>query len=58
LRENGCNWNGGTCSAAAENGHLSVLQWARENGCPEFIYSEYEDDNSEYEDDDCEDEHS
>ena len=23
-----------TCSAAAENGHLGVLQWARFQGCP------------------------
>ena len=23
-----------TCSGAAEGGHLEVLQWARENGCP------------------------
>ena len=24
-----------TCIAAAEYGHLEVLQWARANGCPE-----------------------
>ena len=23
-----------TCQNAAENGHLEVLKWARENGCP------------------------
>jgi len=23
-----------TCSWAAEGGHLEVLKWARENGCP------------------------
>ena len=23
-----------TCAFAAENGHLHVLRWARENGCP------------------------
>lgn len=23
-----------TCSYAALNGHLEVLKWARENGCP------------------------
>jgi uncharacterized protein YabN with tetrapyrrole methylase and pyrophosphatase domain len=23
-----------TCAFAAENGHLEVLKWARENGCP------------------------
>jgi hypothetical protein len=32
-RENGCDWDSGTCSGAAENGHLEVLKWARENGC-------------------------
>ena len=26
--------NANTCSAAAEGGHLEVLQWARANGCP------------------------
>jgi hypothetical protein len=26
--------NAGTCSRAAEGGHLEVLQWARDNGCP------------------------
>ena len=26
-------WNSWTCRRAAENGHLDVLQWARENGC-------------------------
>jgi hypothetical protein len=26
-------WNAKTCEAAALNGHLDVLQWARENGC-------------------------
>ena len=26
-------WNFDTCSDAAENGHLHVLKWARENGC-------------------------
>jgi hypothetical protein len=23
-----------TCASAAEGGHLDVLKWARENGCP------------------------
>ena len=23
-----------TCTAAAKKGHLEVLQWAHENGCP------------------------
>ena len=36
LREGseGCRWNMETCSAAAEGGHLDVLKWAFENGCP------------------------
>jgi len=29
----GCNWNELTCRAAAEGGHLVILQWAREKGC-------------------------
>ena len=29
---NGCDWDEETCSEAAE-GHLEVLQWARQNGC-------------------------
>ena len=31
-RQNGCDWDSGTCSAAARNGHLSILQWARKIG--------------------------
>ena len=31
---NGCPLDEGTCRAAAEGGHLEVLQWARANGCP------------------------
>lgn len=29
-----CSWNGRTCSTAALNGHMSILQWARSKGCP------------------------
>ena len=29
-----CAWNEWTCTAAAGNGHLDVLRWAFENGCP------------------------
>ena len=29
-----CRWCERTCMAAAENGHLHVLQWCREMGCP------------------------
>jgi hypothetical protein len=32
LHQRGCHWDTLTCSAAAS--HLSVLQWARANGCP------------------------
>ena len=28
--ENGCPWNEGTCSKAAEGGHLEVLKYAHE----------------------------
>jgi hypothetical protein len=40
LRGVGCAWEPydpkreGPCSSAAEGGHLSVLQWARADGCP------------------------
>ena len=30
---NDCPWSDYTC-AAAEGGHLDVLKWLRENGCP------------------------
>jgi hypothetical protein len=32
-RANECEWNGDTCTNAAENGHLEVLKYARANGC-------------------------
>ena len=28
------SWDEATCTYAAEGGHLPVLQWARQNGCP------------------------
>ena len=34
LREQGCDWNEGTCGGAAAGGHLDVLRWAVENGAP------------------------
>ena len=34
LRANGINWNEKVCLVAAMNGHLEVLKWAREKGCP------------------------
>eukprot|EP00316_Scyphosphaera_apsteinii_P003795 CAMPEP_0119299694 /NCGR_PEP_ID=MMETSP1333-20130426/1735_1 /TAXON_ID=418940 /ORGANISM="Scyphosphaera apsteinii, Strain RCC1455" /LENGTH=108 /DNA_ID=CAMNT_0007301203 /DNA_START=323 /DNA_END=645 /DNA_ORIENTATION=+ len=30
---NGLRWNKYICEAAASEGHLAVLQWARANGC-------------------------
>ena len=30
----GCQWNDGTCAHAVKEGHVEVLRWARENGCP------------------------
>jgi len=32
-REHGCDWDSYTCKAAAESGHLHILQWARQHGC-------------------------
>jgi hypothetical protein len=35
-----CDWDGeDPCAAAAGNGHLAVLQWARANGCPWDIFT-------------------
>ena len=36
-RGNGCPWNEDTCALAAHNGHLEVLQWARQNGLVRFL---------------------
>ena len=33
-RAKGCKWDELTCAAAAEGGHLEVLKYAHENGCP------------------------
>ena len=33
------------CTYAAMNGHLSVLQWARAQGCPEYEDEDDDDDN-------------
>ena len=33
-------WNSDTCYHAANNGHLEVLKWARENGCDWDPYTE------------------
>ena len=34
LWEHGCPWDIGTCSCAADGGHLEVLKWSREHDCP------------------------
>ena len=34
MRENDCPWDEDTCTDAAQGGHLEVLKWSRENGCP------------------------
>ena len=31
---NGCERGPKVCSAAAEGGHLTILKWLREHGCP------------------------
>lgn len=34
LRKNGYSWNASTYFIAAKNGHLDILQYLHENGCP------------------------
>jgi hypothetical protein len=34
LRSIGCAWDDFTCYGAAANGHVSVLSWLRDSGCP------------------------
>jgi len=34
LKENGFAWNEATCAGAAIGGHLELLKWLREQGCP------------------------
>ena len=34
MHENGCPWDGHTCSCAAVNGELPALKYLHENGCP------------------------
>jgi hypothetical protein len=36
LRANGAPWDENTCFMAARCGHLKMLKWARQNGCPEW----------------------
>jgi hypothetical protein len=38
-REQDCTWDVSTCDAAAEGGHLEVLQWAREHNCEWTMYT-------------------
>jgi hypothetical protein len=35
LREDGTTWDSCVISCAEENGYNHVVEWARENGCPE-----------------------
>jgi hypothetical protein len=35
LQEDGATWDGCVISSAAECGYNYVVEWARENGCPE-----------------------
>ena len=32
--QNGCEWGPHVCSAAAERGNLSILEWLRQHTCP------------------------
>ena len=48
--ENGCPWDEGTCSLAAEYGHLECLKYAHENGCP-WGRRRWNEDTDSYEDD-------
>ena len=34
LRSEGCPWDEGACSSAAQEGHLEILKWLRSEGCP------------------------
>jgi hypothetical protein len=34
FRGQGCPWNVVLCTFAADNGHLEMLRWLREHGCP------------------------
>ena len=34
MRAEGCPWDRNTCYIAVDKGHVEVLRWARENGCP------------------------
>ena len=36
----GCPWDARTCAFARERGHLEVLIWAREQGCPDEDFNE------------------
>jgi len=34
LHANGCPWGNFVCEEAVMNGHLDLLKWAIDNGCP------------------------
>jgi hypothetical protein len=35
MHANGCPWDWMVCANAANNGHETVLHWARSYGCPQ-----------------------
>ena len=39
LRGEGCTWDDGTSSWAAQSGHLEALKWLRSEGCPWNVYT-------------------
>lgn len=41
-RAHGCDWDARTCSYAAADGHLQVLQSARANGCEDLTQKSIE----------------
>ena len=34
MQGKGCPWDKNACSWAVDQGHVEVLRWLRENGCP------------------------
>ena len=35
-REYGCEWNHNACFVAQKHGHLEVVDWLKQNGCPSY----------------------
>ena len=42
LCDNGCPWGESTCTIAAKEGHLDILQWLHVNGYPWIINEKIE----------------